>query len=150
MKRFGILSLLLLFMVQANAQTRTLMEELERDVPGKGHVRIERDVRLDSLIGYLSEVGSGTVIKAKGFRSQVYSGNNTRASKEKATDIANTLRSLYPELPVYTLFKSPRWLCTVGDFLSVEEAYETMRRLKKETSYKEIYILPNQEIRVPL
>lgn len=68
MKRFGILSLLLLFMVQANAQTRTLMEELERDVPGKGHVRIERDVRLDSLIGYLSEVGSGTVIKAKGFR----------------------------------------------------------------------------------
>ena len=127
-------------MASASAQNRTLLQELEREVPGKGNVRIERDVRIDSLIGYLSEAGSGTVIKAKGFRIQVYSGNNTRASKEKATDIANTLRSSYPELPVYTFFKSPRWLCTVGDFISVEEAYETMRKLKKETSYKEIFI----------
>lgn len=150
MGKTKLILVMLFFMASASAQNRTLLQELEREVPGKGNVRIERDVRIDSLIGYLSEAGSGTVIKAKGFRIQVYSGNNTRASKEKATDIANTLRSSYPELPVYTFFKSPRWLCTVGDFISVEEAYETMRKLKKETSYKEIFILPNQEIRVPL
>lgn len=150
MGKTNLILVMLFFMASASAQNRTLLQELEREVPGKGNVRIERDVRIDSLIGYLSEAGSGTVIKAKGFRIQVYSGNNTRASKEKATDIANTLRSSYPELPVYTFFKSPRWLCTVGDFISVEEAYETMRKLKKETSYKEIFILPNQEIRVPL
>ena len=141
---------MLLLSTLVNAQSRTLLEELERDIPGKGHVRIERDVRIDSLIGYLSDSGSGTVIKAKGFRIQVYSGNNTRASKEKATNIANSLKSSYPDLSVYTFFKSPRWLCTVGDFLTVEEAHETMRMLKKETTYKEIFILPNQEIRVPL
>lgn len=150
MGKTKLILVMLFFMASASAQNRTLLQELEREVPGKGNVRIERDVRIDSLIGYLSEAGSGTIIKAKGFRIQVYSGNNTRASKEKATDIANTLRSSYPELPVYTFFKSPRWLCTVGDFISVEEAYETMRKLKKETSYKEIFILPNQEIRVPL
>ena len=150
MGKTKLILVMLFFMASASAQNRTLLQELEREVPGKGNVLIERDVRIDSLIGYLSEAGSGTVIKAKGFRIQVYSGNNTRASKEKATDIANTLRSSYPELPVYTFFKSPRWLCTVGDFISVEEAYETMRKLKKETSYKEIFILPNQEIRVPL
>ncbi|MBO7415746.1 MAG: SPOR domain-containing protein [Bacteroidaceae bacterium] len=148
-KNLSIL-VMLLFTTLAGAQNRTLLQELEREVPGRGNVRIERDVRIDSLIGYMSDAGSGTLIKAKGFRIQVYSGNNTRASKEKATSIANTLKASYPDLPVYTFFKSPRWLCTVGDFLSVEEAYETMRRLKKETTYKEIYILPNQEIRVPL
>ncbi|MBO7589772.1 MAG: SPOR domain-containing protein [Bacteroidaceae bacterium] len=145
-----LILVMLLFTTLAGAQNRTLLQELEREVPGRGNVRIERDVRIDSLIGYMSDAGSGTLIKAKGFRIQVYSGNNTRASKEKATSIANTLKASYPDLPVYTFFKSPRWLCTVGDFLSVEEAYETMRRLKKETTYKEIYILPNQEIRVPL
>ena len=145
-----LILVMLLFTTLAGAQNRTLLQELEREVPGRGNVRIERDVRIDSLIGYMSDAGSGTLIKAKGFRIQVYSGNNTRASKEKATSITNTLKASYPDLPVYTFFKSPRWLCTVGDFLSVEEAYETMRRLKKETTYKEIYILPNQEIRVPL
>ena len=150
MNKAGLLIFLSLISVFGIAQNRTLLQELERDIPGKGQVRIDRDVRIDSLIGYLSDVGSGTIIKAKGFRIQVYSGNNTRASKEKATDIANTLRSSFPDMPVYTLFKSPRWLCVVGDFISVEEAYETMRKLKRETTYKEIFILPNQEIRVPL
>ncbi|MBO4268269.1 MAG: SPOR domain-containing protein [Bacteroidaceae bacterium] len=150
MKKAGLLIFLILVPFFGSAQNRTLLQELEREVPGTGKVRIERDARIDSLIGYLSDAGSGTMIKAKGFRIQVYSGNNTRTSKEKATSIANALKASYPELPVYTFFKSPRWLCTVGDFLSVEEAYETMRRLKKETTYKEIFILPNQEIRVPL
>ena len=115
-KKFGILSFLLLFTALASAQQRTLVQELERDIPGKGHIRIEGDVRLDSLIGTVSEA----------------------------------LRTNYPDLPVYTGFKSPRWLCTVGDFLYYEEAYEVMRKLTKETPYKGIIILPNQEIQIPL
>ena len=60
------------------------------------------------------------------------------------------IRSKYPDLPVHTEFKNPRWLCTVGDFLYYEEAYDTMRKLKKETPYKGIIILRNQEILIPL
>ena len=134
-KKFGILSFLLLFTALASAQQRTLVQELERDIPGKGHIRIEGDVRLDSLIGY---------------RVQVFAGNNTRASKERANEVDKYLRTNYPDLPVYTGFKSPRWLCTVGDFLYYEEAYEVMRKLTKETPYKGIIILPNQEIQIPL
>ena len=150
MKKVGILSILLLFTVLASAQQRTLVQDLERDIPGKGQIRIESDVRLDSLIGIVSEAQSGTKIKAIGYRIQVFAGNNTRASKEKANEVDKYLRAKYPDLPVYTGFKSPRWLCTVGDFLYYEEAYETMRKLKKETPYKGIIILRNQEIRVPL
>ena len=149
MKKTGFIVFLLLFTALASAQT-TLVQELERDVPGKGKIRVERDARLDNLIGVVSEAESGTKIKASGYRIQVFAGNNTRASKEKANEVDRYLRSNYPDLPVYTGFKSPRWLCTVGDFLYYEEAYEVMRKLKKETPYKGIIILRNQEILIEL
>lgn len=150
MKKLILLFYTLLLTALAGAQQRTLVQELERDISGKGKIRIERDERTDSLIGYLSDNMSGSKIKATGYRIQVFAGNNTRASKEKANEVDKYLRSHYPELPVYTGFKSPRWLCTVGDFLYYEEAYETMRIIKKETPYKGIIILRNQEIKVPL
>ena len=150
MKRVGLISILLLFTALASAQERTLVQELERDVPGKGQVRIESDVRLDSLIGTVSDAESGTKIKAKGYRVQVFSGNNTRQSKERANEVDKYIRSHYPDLPVHTEFKNPRWRCTVGDFLYYEEAYETLRKLKKETPYKGMIILRNQEITIPL
>ena len=150
MKKTGLTVFLLLFTVLASAQQTTLVQVLERDVPGKGQIRIERDERLDSLIGVVSEAQSGTKIKARGYRIQVFAGNNTRASKERANEVDKYIRSRYPDLPVHTEFRNPRWLCTVGDFLYYEEAYDTMRKLRKETPYKGIIILRNQEITVPL
>ena len=149
MKKIGTIIVLFLFTALASAQT-TLVQELERDIPGKGQIRVESDERLDSLIGTVSEAQSGTKIKARGYRIQVFAGNNTRASKERANEVDRYIRSKYPDLPVHTEFRNPRWLCTVGDFLYYEEAYETLRKLKKETPYKGIIILRNQEITIPL
>ena len=150
MKKTGLTVLLLLFTALASAQQRTLVQELERDLPGKGQIRIERDVRLDSLIGKVSEAQSGTKIKARGYRVQVYAGNNTRASKEMANEVGRYIRDNYPDLPIYTEFRNPRWRCVVGDFLYYEEAYEALRKLKKETPYKGIIILRNEEINITL
>ena len=149
MRKLTLLFYMLLFTALASAQT-TLVQELERDIPGKGQIRVESDERLDSLIGTVSEAQSGTKIKARGYRIQVFAGNNTRASKERANEVDRYIRSKYPDLPVHTEFRNPRWLCTVGDFLYYEEAYDTMRKLKKETPYKGIIILRNQEILIPL
>ena len=149
MRKLTLLFYMLLFTALASAQT-TLVQELERDIPGKGQIRVESDERLDSLIGTVSEAQSGTKIKARGYRIQVFAGNNTRASKERANEVDRYIRSKYPDLPVHTEFRNPRWLCTVGDFLYYEEAYETLRKLKKETPYKGIIILRNQEITIPL
>ena len=150
MKKAGIIVFLFLFTALASAQQRTLVQELERDVPGKGRIRIEGDARLDSLIGVISDAESGVKIKARGYRVEVYAGNNTRASKEKANEVDRFLREKYPDMSVYTEFRNPRWRCTVGDFLYYEEAYETLRKLKKETPYKGMIILRNQEITVSL
>ena len=150
MKKTGLLLFLFLFTALASAQQTTLVQVLEREVPGKGTVRIESDARLDSLIGTVSEAESGTKIKAKGYRIQVFAGNNTRASKERANEVDRYIRSKYPDLPVHTEFKNPRWLCTVGDFLYYEEAYDVLRKLRKETPYKGMIILRNQDITIPL
>ena len=150
MKKTGLLLFLFLFTALASAQQTTLVQVLERDVPGKGTVRIESDARLDSLIGTVSEAESGTKIKAKGYRIQVFAGNNTRASKERANEVDRYIRAKYPDLPVHTEFKNPRWLCTVGDFLYYEEAYDVLRKLRKETPYKGMIILRNQDITIPL
>jgi len=150
MRKPTLILMMVLFTALASAQQRTLVQELERDIPGKGRIRIECDARLDSLIGIVSDAESGTKIKARGYRVEVYAGNNTRASKEKANEVDRFLREKYPDMSVYTEFRNPRWRCTVGDFLYYEEAYETLRRLKKETPYKGMIILRNQEITVSL
>ena len=94
MKKTGFIVFLLLFTVLASAQqTTTLVQVLERDIPGKGQIRVERDERLDSLIGTVSEAHTGTKIKAKGYRIQVFAGNNTRASKERANEVDRYIRA---------------------------------------------------------
>lgn len=132
------------------AQSETYVDFLEKDIEGEGTVRVERDVRLDSLIGHPAQNILEEQMKAVGYRIQIYAGNNTRDARSKAQEAEAYIRENYPELPVYTLFKSPRWLCTAGDFLYYEEAYDVMRKLKKETPYKGVIILRNQEINVSL
>lgn len=145
-RKSGLFLLFLLSALSVVAQKQTFVEQLEEDVPGQGCINIECDARLDSLIGHCVEDTEAGQIKAIGYRIQVFAGNNTREARSKAQEAETYIKINYPEFPVYTVFKSPRWLCTVGDFLHYEEAYDVMRTLKKDTPYKGVIILRNQEI----
>lgn len=149
MNRVRVLFILLLVMVSAGAQ-KTLVDNLEKEEPGKGKIKVERDARLDSLIGSYFYVTSDNKIEVTGYRIQVYAGNNTRSARTQAGEMEKYIKEKYPDLPVYTVFRSPRWLCLVGDYINYEEAYETMRKLKKETPYKGLIILRNQKILISL
>ncbi len=149
MNRVRVLFILLLVMVSAGAQ-KTLVDNLEKEEPSKGKIKVERDARLDSLIGSYFYVTSDNKIEVTGYRIQVYAGNNTRSARTQAGEMEKYIKEKYPDLPVYTVFRSPRWLCLVGDYINYEEAYETMRKLKKETPYKGLIILRNQKILISL
>jgi hypothetical protein len=149
MNRTRLFFILLLITVSASAQ-KTLVDNLEVEEPGKGKIRVERDARLDSLIGSYFHVDTDNKIEVTGYRIQVYAGNNTRSARDRAGEVEKYIKSNYPQLPVYTVFKSPRWLCLVGDYINYEDAYETMRMLKKETPYKGLIILRNQKILISL
>ena len=60
--------------------------------------------------------------KAQGFRIQVFSGTGNSTAKRQAKEMEKRVRSLFPELSVYCHFKSPRWICRVGDFPTREAA----------------------------
>ena len=118
-----LLSLCLVGTVCASAQSNSILGSLQRDVPGQGKVTIHQDARIAALVGSdaVPVAADGTrVLKKAGYRVQVYAGNNTREAKNKAHEVALRIKELFPDLPVYTTFNPPRWLCRAGDFSSIE------------------------------
>lgn len=152
MKRLGLLLVVCLSFVSFATAQNNIVKSLERSVPGQGKVTIHQDARITALIG-MEYVPSGTgeqkVLKSSGYRIQAYAGNNTRQAKNEAYNIAERIKEQFPELPVYTTFIPPRWLCRVGDFRSIEEADAMMRQMRATGEFKEVSIVKEQ-INIPL
>ncbi|GEM_PF-5272821 len=70
--------------------------------------------------------------KSKGFRIQVYSGAGNTESKLAAKEMEAKIRTAFPELSCYTRFKTPRWVCRVGDFRSRHEAQAYLDKIRKK------------------
>lgn len=129
-----------------------IVKSLKQNVPGQGKVTIHQDARIEALVGrpHTPSVSGGQqVIKTAGYRVQVYAGNNTRQAKNEAHAVAASVKEVFPDLPVYTFFTPPRWLCRVGDYRSIEEADAMMRQLRSTGQFKEVSIVRDQ-IQIPL
>lgn len=149
MKKLALLTCFLV-LTAGGIQAQRIVQSLERIVPGQGQVTIHQDPRIEALIGVeRPATGEQQVIKTSGYRIQAYAGNNTRQAKNDAYQVASRLKEYFPELPIYTSFTPPRWLCRVGDFRSIEEADAMMRRLKNTGVFKEVSIVRDQ-INIPL
>ena len=150
MKKLCVL-LLFFFSLPLMAQNN-IVDRLEQTVPGQGVITIHQDARLKDLLGmeYNPDLSKSKKIQTIGYRIQIYAGGNTRYAKEEAQKAAQYVKSKYPEIPVYTDFVAPRWVCRVGDYKTIEEADQVMRMLKKSRNFKEIAILPNQIINITL
>ena len=149
MKKLSLFILLFVF-TGVGAQAQNIVKSLERNVPGQGKVTIHQDPAIEALIG-VERMGMGEqkVLKTSGFRVQAYAGNNTNEAKNEAHKIGLRIKEYFPELTVYTSFNSPRWLCRVGDFRSIEEADAMMRKMKATGVFKEVSIVKDQ-INIPL
>lgn len=142
---FSLFFILLYFAAPVQAQ-ESIVKSLESYAPGEGRVKIHQDSRIEALLGapansHSSESGN---VKVSGYRVQIYAGGNSRDSRREAERFAEKARSGFPELRVYASFNPPRWLCRVGDFLSIEEADAMMRKLRKEGGFREVTIVRDQ------
>ena len=153
-----LLSLLLFLSASAVSAQRNIVESLQTRQAGEGSVTIHQDEHITSLIGlrYVrsnssqgSAAANNKVLKARGFRVQVYAGNNSHVARTEANAIGEKIKEDFPEIPVYTYFQSPRWQCRVGDFKSMEEAYATIRKLKESGKFKEVAIV-REQINIPI
>ena len=146
-----LLSFLLLFFSGTMYAQRTIVESLETRQAGQGTVDVHQDAYIASLIGlrYTGGSSSPQTLKARGFRVKIYAGNNSRVARNEAQRAANKVKETFPEMPVYTYFQPPRWLCRVGDFKSIEEAHVAMRKLKGSGEFKEAAIV-REQINIPI
>lgn len=140
------------FSLSAAAQ-KNIVEDLQTSRVGQGTVTIHQDAKISALLGatYVKSAGENEpkMLKARGYRIQVYAGNNSRIARQEANDVAELIKMEFPELPVYAFFQPPRWLCRVGDYRSIEEADASMRRLKAAGKFKEVSIV-REQINIPL
>ena len=68
--------------------------------------------------------------KVTGYRVQVFAGGNSRNDRLKAEKTGSEIKSLFPGVPVYVHFYSPRWICRMGNYRTYEEAHEVLNRVK--------------------
>ncbi len=138
-------------------QESNIIEKLTKNKPGEGTIRIVQDSRIAVLIGqrgegkYLETEGEYQYIRSKGYRLQLYMGNNPKKSKEEAFNMEKKVKEIYPEIHTYVTFNSPFWKLKIGDFKSWEEADRILREFKNrhKSISKEVFIIKD-DIRLPL
>lgn len=69
--------------------------------------------------------------KVQGYRVQVFSGGNSRTDRQKAERIGATMKSHFPDQPVYVHFYSPSWKCRIGNYRTAEEARLVLSQVKQ-------------------
>lgn len=144
--RYILFVFLMAFGLSAFAQ-QNIVNELQKKEVGQGTVNIIQDERISALLGVVyvkNDDEEPKVLKARGYRVQVYAGNNSRIARSEANEVAELIKTEFPEIPVYAYFQPPRWLCRVGDYRSIEEADAAMRRLKATGKFKEVSIVREQ------
>lgn len=147
-KLFSLLFLALQFHAFASDSTTTIIQALQNEEISGGKVKIYQDARIEALIGKRKETTTvhNNFTVGKGFRVQIFSGNNQNTSKKEAFERDATVKRDFVELETYITFKSPFWRLRVGNFHSYEEAYETMRKIKDAYPQygKETYVVKDE------
>jgi hypothetical protein len=132
-----------LFVANAQEQT-TIIHSLQQKAEGEGKVTIRQDPYIEALLGTKHTGGKEQIIKVSGYRVQVYAGDNSRKAREEASRLASGIRDIFPSVEVYTYFALPHWVCRVGDFPTIEEADNMMRKIKNEMYLKEVFLIKEQ------
>lgn len=141
----------------ANETVQTIFDDLQTSRPGKGEVVIRQSEALRKMVGVrmhgenVEKTDSTAFLKIQGYRTQVFSGNNQRKSKDEAFEKEKMVKELFPTVPTYVTYTAPFWKLRVGDFRSHEEAYHMQRLLMAAfpSFGKEMYIV-KEEVKIPL
>ena len=83
-------------------------------------------------------------ITVNGYRIRLYSGTNSRESRQKAYSIGYLFKSSYLNVPVYTHFVSPHWTCCVGNFKTYEDAQKFLSELKATNQFNGAMIIKSK------
>ncbi len=96
-----------------------------------GKVEVNKDPQIDSLIARRLELsrqsnGGGPNLTDKGFRVQIFSGNDRKAAYAEQSKF----KAIYPTVGAYVSYEQPNYKIRVGDFRTRIEAEKFMYKLR--------------------
>ena len=103
MMRYFLLVVCMFCGAAAFAQVN-IVDELQKQRVGQGTVTVHQDAKIAALLGTVYVKSDNDmepkVLKTRGYRVQVYAGNNSRIARQEANDVAEQIKVEFPELSV--------------------------------------------------
>lgn len=127
----------------ASAQeVRSIIDDLNTPKKGQGSVRVLQDESIDGLLGTYFVADSTTTanrlydntsyVRSKGYKIQVFSGNNQAKSKAEAQQKYRDVKAAFPEYEVVINYNEPFWRVRVGNFITRDGAEIVLQELRKK------------------
>ena len=143
----------------ATSASKSILEELNMPRRGQGSVIVYEDEAIKGILAkpnsanlpvYTSEDGTTQYVKMRGFKIQVFSGNNQRRSKDEAYSKQRLINDRFEDIETVVYFKSPRWILRAGNFRTREEADVMLKEIAKQfpSFGKEMYIV-SDTVKIP-
>ncbi len=143
----------------ATSASKSILEELNMPRRGQGSVIVYEDESIKGILAkpnsanlpvYTSEDGTTQYVKMRGFKIQVFSGNNQRKSKDEAYSKQRLINDRFEDIETVVYFKSPRWILRAGNFRTREEADVMLKEIAKQfpSFGKEMYIV-SDTVKIP-
>lgn len=150
--------------MQTNATTQnastSIIDKLNSKQPNQGNVIVYQDEAIKGILAksaptnlpvYSTGDGSVQYVKMRGYKIQVFSGNDQRKSKDEAYYKQKLINDSFEDIETVVFFNSPRWILRAGNYKSRSEANAAMEQLKKQFPNfgKEMYVI-SDTVRIPL
>ena len=143
-----------------NQNNNTIIEELNANRPLQGDVTVYQDEAIKGILAksapailpvFSSADGTSQYVKMRGYKIQVFSGNDQRKSKDEAYYKQRLINERFENLETDVDFKSPRWILRAGNFRTREEANMVLEEVLKQFPNfgKEMYII-SDTVKIPL
>lgn len=143
-----------------SSNSTSIIDDLNSDRPGQGKVTVYQDEAIKDILAKSASVnlpvfssGDGSIqyVKLRGYKIQVFSGNDQRKSRDEAYYKQRLINNNFEDMETVVFFKSPRWILRAGNFKTREEANEVMMQMREQFPNfgKEMYII-SDTVKIPL
>jgi len=159
-KVIGLLFCFSIFTFNVCSQSsNSIIDELNSVKQGQGSITIYQDDVIKNLVNppkknttsieTVSNVGNNNTntnveknnsivsstnnsAKTRGYKIQVYSGNDQRKSRDEAYSRRDDVRRVYPQMNVSITYHSPAWRVRAGNFRSRAEAEQVLHEMRSK------------------
>lgn len=144
----------------SNQSDMTIIEDLNSSKSNEGNVTVYQDEAIKGILAkpapvnlpvYSSGDGSVQYVKLRGYKIQVFSGNDQIKSKDEAYQKESLINASFDDLETVVYFNSPRWILRAGNFRTRSEANVFMEKLRERfpSFGKEMYVI-SDTVKIPL